>query len=182
MNELARSAVLQTPNNPSTLSGSYFVCFGSYSDPTKGDFWNVLPVYSSTSSFPSWFPASPQLNSRHNSNSSGINGSKGTLSFFQNIENASGVLGQSCVSFLNATVPNYGWGIPSSYIRSMKCAVMSSATGSPSTFMSVSPNQCTGSSVGYCPIAFLHGSPGHITLQTCTYSNGGPLNCQFTIS
>ena len=182
LDELSRNAALQQPNDPATLSGNYFICFGSYSNPAPGDFWNFLPVYPSNASFPSWFPASPYLNSRNNLNSSGINGSKGTLSFFRGIENVSGALGQSCVSFLNATIPKYGWGIPSAYIHSMKCVIMSSATGSPSTFMSVTPAQCTGSSTGYCPVVFLHGSPSHITLQTCTYSNGGPLNCQFTIS
>ncbi len=180
LDQLSRTGVLTTPADPATLSDSYFVCFGSYkTNDLIYSTWNDLPTSSFNASFPDWFPAANYLNSRSSLNSSGINGSQGTLSFFFNLNTLpSYALASSCESFLNATT-TIGKSEPSAYISSINCVPIPTE-GNTSIFISVKSGSCTNGCTSN-PLAFLHGSPGAISLQSCTYTGGDSLLCQFDI-
>lgn len=178
LDQLSRTGKLSAPNNPATLSNRYFICIGSYnSKDVTSSSWSYLPAASYNASFPSWFVASQELNSKSSINSSGINGSQGTLSFFVNVP-PDQALGSSCSSFLNAST-TYGYSEPSAYISALDCVPIPQK-GNTSVFISVKYPGCANGCASN-PVAFLHGSPGAISLQSCTYSNGNSLICQFDI-
>lgn len=178
LDQLSRTGELTAPSDPTTLSGSYFICIGSYTTSNLVDSgWSDLPSSSNSASFPDWFGAATYLNSGSSSNTSGINGSQGTLSFFVNLP-PSLSLGSSCTSFLNATT-SFGRNEPSGYISALDCAQIPEKNGIP-IFLSVKDTNC-GSNCNDNPMAFLHGSPGVISLQECSYSGGNALVCQFDI-
>ena len=57
LDQLSRTGALTAPSDPSTLSGKYFVCMGSYktSDLVLPG-WDYLPAASFNASFPDWYP------------------------------------------------------------------------------------------------------------------------------
>ncbi len=189
LDQLSRAGKLVSPNNPATMAGQFFMCVGSYGDfstPSAGkDDWSNLPAVSDNASFPNWFPAYQELNSKNSPNSSGLNGSLGTLSFFEDIGNASAALSSLCVSFFNASVVingvNYGYGIPSAYINSLSCTPYSN-NGKP-IFISVTPFGGCGSGCSNNPFGLLHGNNVGFNLQTCSYVPNSPaLTCQESVS
>ncbi len=179
LDQLSRTGALTAPSNPATLSNGYFICMGSYkTNDLVSPGWSYLPAASFNSSFPNWFSAAAYLNARSSINSSGINGSHGTLSFFENVL-PSQALASSCKSFLNATT-TIGKSEPSAYISALDCVPIPTKSGTP-IFLSVNTGSCTNGCINN-PVAFLHGSPGSISLQSCTYTGGSSLICQFDIS
>jgi hypothetical protein len=189
IDQLSRHGLLSAPGDPTTLEDRYFVCVGSYNDFNKTTsknapaVWgNYLPGEPDNSSFPSWFPAASKLNAPYSGNSSGINGSHGTLSYYVDV-NPETALGSACVSFFNATT-QYGWSTPSAYITGLNCVAENENNGAP-IFMSVKNQECQSNAQVGCatnPWVFLHGSPGQITLQTCSYTSGNSLICSFSIN
>ncbi|MCW1293995.1 MAG: hypothetical protein OH316_01935 [Candidatus Parvarchaeota archaeon] len=190
LNELSRNAVLTAPNNPSSLSGRFFVCSGTYkpfefvaSGSQSSSVWNYLSP-SANDVLPNWVLYSkPQLSFL--SDIAEVNGSKGTMTFINNslVSNSQNYLSameedlsQSCISFLNATVSPYNdYGVPSAYITAMDCVPLNIEGGQP-MFISVKDLFCqtSGLSCNYNPFLFLHGSPGSITEQRCYYQSGDP--------
>ena len=185
LNELSREAILISPSNPSSLSGTYFVCIGTFSlkpISLSQRFWNYLPSNgeeSDNASFPGWFPDLAAYNSKSSTIASGINGSTGTLSYFTQPQNPETILSSSCVSFFNATTVNYGYGQPGAYITTLTCDPLT--YNNKSMFISAVPPSCSGS-CGINPIAFLYGNPGYIKFQECNYNGGNDLQCRFSIN
>ena len=185
LDELSREAILISPSNPSSLSGTYFVCIGLFSPSaivSNQRFWNDLPSNgegADNASFPGWFPDLSAYNSKSSTIASGINGSTGTLSYFIQPQNPEAILSGSCVSFFNATTVNYGYGQPGAYITTITCAPLT--YNNKSAFLSAIPPSCSGS-CGNNPIAFLHGNPGYIKFQECSYNGGNDLQCRFSIN
>ena len=181
LDQLSRTAILTTPNNPASLNGYYFVCSGSFNidaiSPSQAT-WAPTPEYPDNASFPGWF--SSVLNSKDSKNTSGVNNSVGTMSFFTAINNPSAALGSSCVSFLDAVTQKYGSGVPSAYITSMECAPLPLKNSIP-TYISIKDGSCSADPAS-CPLAFLHGNPGSFQLQTCTYSGGSSIVCDVYMS
>ncbi len=176
LDQLARVGVLLTPTDPSSLNGTYFICIGSYnsqgisSNSYSG--WLSLPSQADNASFPNWFPAAGDLNSADSTNTSGTTGSEGTLSYFRNTFSPEATLSGSCNSFFNATT-TVGADAPAQYITALNCVTLGEKNNEP-IYMSAYAN--------YQPIAFLHGNPGTLDLQTCTYAGGNVLICQFDIA
>lgn len=187
LDQLSRNGLVSAPNDPSTLSGKYFVCTGSLNSKgiTSDNSWSFLPgngAGEGAASFPGWFLAAQFLNAANSQNSSGINGSHGTLSYYEGVD-PQVALGQACISFFNATTA-YGRNTPSSYITSLDCVAEGESSGVP-VFMSVKNSQCQSNSQLGCtnnPWAFLFGAPGQFALQTCSYTSGDALICSFTIN
>ncbi len=200
LNQLSRTGILSAPNDPATLQNKYFVCIGAVntknilSDTVNAyqsssgvvklpyNSWLAYPFYNDAGAFPLWFPAAYYLNAINSANTSGINGSHGTLSYFVN-QDPQTALGDSCAAFFNATT-QYGFGSPGAYVTTLNCAVEGESNGIP-VFMSVQTQQCKTSSQYGCsanPWAFLFGDPGQIGVQTCSYISGAALICSFSIN
>lgn len=185
LNQLSREDLLISPSNPSSLSGTYFVCIGTFSlSPiiSSQSFWNYLPSNgegSNNASFPGWFPDLAAYNSKSSNLASGINGSTGTLSYFILSQNPEVSLSDSCDSFFNATTIKYGYSQPGAYITTITCAPLT--YNNESAFISVIPPSCSGS-CGNNPMAFLYGNPGYIKFQECSYNGGNDLQCKFSIN
>ena len=185
LDELSSEAILISPSNPSSLSGTYFVCIGTFSPSAiikSQAIWNYLPSNgegANNASFPGWFPDLAAYNSKSSTIASGINGSTGTLSYFTQPQNPQTALSGSCVSFFNATTVSYGYGQPGAYITTMTCAPLT--YNNKSAFISAVPPSCSGS-CGINPIAFLYGNPGYIKFQECNYNGGNDLQCRFSIN
>ena len=190
LNELSRNAVLTAPNNPSSLSGKFFICSGtykpfefSYSGSPQASTWDYVNP-SAGNDIPSWMvsstPALPFLSSIAQ-----VNGSKGAMTFINNslvsssqnyLSTMEADLGQACVAFLNATVSPYNdYGVPSAYITNLDCVPLDTENGQP-IFISVNSLFCqvNGLSCNYNPFLTLHGSPGNIIEQRCYYQSGAP--------
>jgi hypothetical protein len=185
LDQLSREAILISPSNPSSLSGSYFVCIGTFSSSAiipNQRFWSYLPSNgeeANNASFPGWFPDLAAYNSKSSIIASGVTGSTGTLSYFTQPQNPETALSSSCVSFFNATTVKYGYGQPGAYITTMTCAPLT--YNNKSAFISTIPPSCSGS-CGINPMAFLYGNPGYIKFQECSYSGGNNLQCRFSIN
>ena len=186
LNQLSREDLLISPSNPESLSGTYFVCIGTFSlKPiiSSQNFWNYLPSGNkegpNNASFPGWFPDLLGYNSPTSTIASGINGSTGTLSYFTLSQDPETTLSNSCDSFFNATTTEYGYGQPGAYIQTITCAPLT--YNNQSAFISVVPPSCSGS-CGNNPMAFLYGNPGYIKFQECSYNGGNDLQCKFSIN
>ncbi|MCL4401027.1 MAG: hypothetical protein M1348_03280 [Candidatus Parvarchaeota archaeon] len=188
LNELSRTSILSSPNDPSSLNDRYFVCVGDYKDfsasnnPNPPAVWgNYLPQSPGQPALPDWISGSSLSGGW--SGLAGINGSQGTLSYAVDANNVSALLASACVAFFNAT-SSEGWGSPSAYVNSLNCAPLNENNGQ-LIYMSVNDQTCASTSQGcdYNPWLFLHGSPGSIALQTCSYVSGSSdLVCRFNIN
>lgn len=191
LDELSRTGVLSSPNDPSSLNNRYFVCIGAYKDfdtansPNPPAVWgDYLPSSSGQPAFPQWSGFNSGPNSIIDTGGfAGINGSHGTLSYAVDSTNVSASLASACIALFNAT-SSEGWGSPSAYITALDCAPLNENNGKP-IYLSVQDSTCQGTVKGcdFNPWLFLHGSPGTIGLQTCSYVSGSPdLVCQFNIN
>ncbi|MCL5016594.1 MAG: hypothetical protein M1441_00420 [Candidatus Parvarchaeota archaeon] len=182
LDQLSRITVLSLPQNPNSLAGEYFLCSGSYNPSAikQDSVWNYLPSTPGGASFPYWFTNVAQLNSPSSDLAAGINGSAGTLSYYENPADIATTLGQSCDEFFNA-VTAYGTATPSAYITSLQCVPI--ASGNSTYFISVSGPSCAGTTNGCYsnPMAFLYGNPGQISYQSCVYHGGASIVCSFSI-
>jgi hypothetical protein len=198
IDELARTSILTEPNDPSTLSGKFFVCAGTFSNfsssPNVNEFWDYLPIPpgNAQSILPSW-----TLDGGYNLTNlivGEVNGSHGSLSFANYTGRPSSLakvetqLSTACESFLNSTVYSSSSGteynVPSAYISAITCAPLAVQNSQP-VFISLRRGNCAANSpeCSYNPLLFMHGEPASIQIQTCNYLSGAPsLTCEIEMS
>ena len=189
LNDLSAHGILQNPTNPSSLSGAFFVCTGSYNDFSfysnnniVSSSWQPVTTWGRAAP-PSWYVQYPPI--------AGMNGSQGTVTFENTTGSSTGIsaivdyLNGSCTNFLNATVDASGtpeYGDPQAYITSLNCVPIENAGST--YFISVETPQC-GTDPQMCsgnPLLFIHGSPGSITQQVCRYYGGPSIICEIAMS
>ncbi len=183
LNQLSRVGVLTTPSDPSTLDGTYFICFGTYNSNGIGSStmsssysdWSSLPTQQNNATFPNWLDISKYITGFTASDAAGISGSEGALSYFVNT-NPIAALSSSCTAFFNATTP-VGTDTPAQYVTNLECVTLGAKNGG-QIYLAAG----AASVPALAPVAFLHGNPATINLQTCTYAGGNFLSCQFDIA